>query len=157
MDELYLQRKIIEQMERHNGYGKKWKTDYAVGVPDLILSHLKTGLVVAEVKLEKDWNKNTARTIDLSQKQIFELQRIRNCGGRTAVLVGITETGARGYRDVALCYMAVTTKAAPVVYRDNLMRGEYDWSTSFPIWLRSKLEDTQYAGEPSWRHPRRKG
>lgn len=87
VNEIAWQRRILNQVAKEGGYGKKWATPYTVGVPDLVLSLPRVGLTLAEVKLETNWAKNTQRTIGLTEKQSLELSRFYTAGARTRVLL----------------------------------------------------------------------
>ena len=84
-NELYYQKRITMAMRDEGGYGKKWSSSWAVGVPDLILSHPNTGIHFSETKLERDWTGNTGRKIKLTRRQIEECSKLRTSGARVTV------------------------------------------------------------------------
>ena len=94
MNEVGWQSKILKRIKKEGGWGKKWATSYTVGVPDLILSFEEKGVCVTEVKLEKDWNTNTKRTLKLTEKQLDNLNKIRDAGGLGFVTL-VVDNGSR--------------------------------------------------------------
>ena len=113
MKETDIQAGIIKQIRGDGGHGHKWATDYAVGVPDLICGIPGLGVALIEVKFEKKWDLNRARTIKMEPKQILEINKYRATGGVAFGLVAVetmtdkllqlcpikgTEYGRRYYR-----------------------------------------------------------
>lgn len=93
MNEVKLQTKLIKDLRKGGAYAKKWATQLSVGVPDIIA--VVEGLTVfTECKFEKGWNKNTARTIKLSPKQMHELNALRDAGANVVVVVFAEIEGA---------------------------------------------------------------
>lgn len=86
MNEITLQRLLIKKMERIGGYGRKWASAFAVGLPDLILIRNGKSLYV-EMKYIRSMSKTFKRKVDLTPKQTLELNRIRGAGAQTLVAV----------------------------------------------------------------------
>lgn len=120
------QTKLIEQIKRENGYGKKWATQWAVGVPDLILSIKDWGLVTTEVKLEKGWNKDTVRTIQFTTKQKEHAAKIVRADG---ICFG-TVVVYNNPRDVAICPVPMSHPRKKLCVRlSELLKTSYHWQT----------------------------
>lgn len=96
--ELTWQHKIIKSVRQQGGYGKKWSSTYAVGVPDLILSLPDIGAFLMEVKLEHSLKPGFDRQIKATPKQRHELASLVASGARA--LLGVVLY--RGVRDVQL-------------------------------------------------------
>ena len=133
VNEVYWQTKIIERIRNEGGYGRKWATQYIVGVPDLIVSLNDYGPVFIEVKLEKKWTKNTERTIELTEKQTIELHLLSKASAHAIILLVIWDSPS----SVKL----VPFFPPPIgeqlrVRRDNVTQGAYKWG--------SKVELTKY-------------
>lgn len=75
-------RKIVADMKEAGGYGRRIEDQFAVGVPDLLLSLRETGIILAEVK------RFTGNFFKPSPRQYVEMERINHAGGVT-VLVGV--------------------------------------------------------------------
>ena len=133
-NELKLQKHIIKLLKKEGGTGHKWATEWTVGVPDLVLAHPKTGLVLAEVKLETRWQSNTTRMIKLTDAQQIVLRRYSKAGASVLVLVGITH----GYFDlkrVEICCFH-SWRRGLAVSRDGLIYNRHNPATSsFGDWL----------------------
>lgn len=86
MNEITLQRLLIKKMERIGGYGRKWASAFAVGLPDLILIRNGISLYV-EMKYIRSMSKAFKRKVDLTPKQTLELNRIRDAGAKSVVAV----------------------------------------------------------------------
>jgi hypothetical protein len=79
--ELKWQTKIIKRIRDEGGYARKWATQFAVGVPDLITIGAKpVGAMFIECKFEKDWNTKVTRTIAFTPKQKAEAVLINEWG-----------------------------------------------------------------------------
>ena len=89
MKELRLQDKIIESVKSHGGHGRKWSSQFQVGMPDLLLSLPLHSLFLAEVKIIKQ-GKNIADH-GLTKKQAHELKLWNFGGGRAILLTGIVD------------------------------------------------------------------
>ena len=96
--ELNWQHKIVKSVRMQEGYGKKWSSTYAVGVPDLILSLPDIGPFFMEVKLEHSVKDGFNRKIDVTAIQQHELASLVAAGARALLGVVIY----RGPRDVQL-------------------------------------------------------
>lgn len=133
MKEVAWQSKIIKRLRSEGAYARKWATQYAVGVPDLIIVGMAgmnflqvSASMFVEVKIEKNWGINTRRTINLSKKQIVEIAAIHKAGGIVRVMVVLEHapndatvrlvSGA----DVA---KALASKEGVVLSRDEMMLG----------------------------------
>ena len=92
------QYKIIESTKKQCGYGKKWSSTYAVGVPDLILSLPTFGAFFMEVKLEHSLPENFDRQIGATKLQQHTLASLVAAGARAMLGVVLYH----GPRDVAL-------------------------------------------------------
>lgn len=123
-NEVTWQRKIIKRLCDEGGYGKKWATAYAVGVPDLILVTGALGLLVAEVKLEKNWNKNTDRTLGITSKQKKELNDIRDAGGSACVLLIVQQSPTQSYLNA---FAPPGRRGVLTLSRDKALSGAYVW------------------------------
>ena len=125
-NELSYQRKFIQVIKDHGGYAKKWSSTFAVGVPDLIV--VFEGLTCfVEMKLEKGWNKNTKRTIDVTPIQESELKGIVYRGGGIAVVALVVE---KGYNDSAIALLAIQKPNDSGVFqveRDEVLQHSVDW------------------------------
>lgn len=90
------QKKIIDSAKALQGYGKKWATQYSVGVPDLILSLPSYGLFLMEVKLIKDIpaSGKFSRKVNTTDKQKLELRKFSKAGALSCVGM-ITYCGPR--------------------------------------------------------------
>ena len=86
MNEITLQRLLIKKMEQIGGYGRKWASAFAVGLPDLILIRNGKSLYV-EMKYIKSTSEVFRRKVDLTPKQTLELNRIRDAGAKAVVAV----------------------------------------------------------------------
>ena len=118
--------------------------EYAVGVPDLILSHPEFGIVVAEVKLERNWGKNTYRTVKLTDKQAIELYSIRASGGKVIILVGVASGPIHTYKDVKLSALSVFefNVCMGEIKRNNLLIDHYEWGHNLGRWLKERMGGT---------------
>lgn len=81
------QRSVIEAVKKAGGYGRKWATQWSVGVPDLVLVLPNAGAVFVEVKCARSGSPDFKRTVALTQKQKLELGRILDAGGKALVVV----------------------------------------------------------------------
>lgn len=73
-DELNVQTKIIQSARKDGGYGRKCSNRFAIGVPDLLLAIPPFAPLYMEVK---DFGKvpdNFDRQIDITEKQVYELE-----------------------------------------------------------------------------------
>lgn len=126
-NEVDWQTKIIKRIKKEGGYGKKWATQYNVGVPDLILIPNVWTSVFTECKLEKEWYKNTTRTIAYKPKQCVEAQEINKSGGIAFGLIIIHN----GPTQITLCPTPMPDPRRK--FRTDLrelLRTAYDWRTS---------------------------
>lgn len=122
LNEVKWQTKFIKRIRTEGGYARKWATQYTVGVPDLIavLRHeFESQCHFFEVKLEKNWFKNTNRTIDVSAKQLFELRSLQDAGANVAVvLIAHIFEG----NDPVICVVRRQTwRDKPVINRSSLL------------------------------------
>lgn len=104
--ELPWQYKIIKSVRLQGGYGKKWSSTYAVGVPDLILSHPDFGTAFMEAKLEHSIKDGYDRKIDITERQRHELSLLRASGA--LALIGVVIY--RSPRDVRLWCLPPTAE-----------------------------------------------
>lgn len=119
------QTKIKDRIVTYGGWAKKWATPYTVGVADLVTTLPGLGNVLIEVKLEKEWNSNTSRTIALRPKQDVELNLVRAAGGRATVLVVVGESA----RTAKLALVVPPPPREPLkIFRNDLLRETYDWA-----------------------------
>lgn len=93
--EIEFQSQIITAAKRQGGHGRKWSSQFQVGVIDLVLSLPRAGVVFMEVKLErinsdKAWN----RVISITEKQREELYRWEDSGA-LAVIGIVVDRSAR--------------------------------------------------------------
>jgi len=75
MNELILQRLLIASTKRMGGYARKWATQLAVGVPDLIVVR-NDHVLFLEVKYIRKVPVGFKRTINVTSKQAIELNAI---------------------------------------------------------------------------------
>jgi hypothetical protein len=124
--EIDWQRHIIKRVREEGGYGKKWSSSFTVGPPDLILALPGFGALFVEVKLEKGWSSDTARTIDFSEKQKEEAQQLNAAGARCIGLVVIYG----GPQNVNLAPVAMPPPREKLRVRlSDLRKNEYSWRT----------------------------
>ena len=97
--ELNWQRKIVQSVRMQGGYGKKWSSTYAVGVPDLILSLPDIGAFFMEVKLEHSLPVVFDRKIKTTEIQKHELASLGAAGARAllGVVLGQGAHAAAGH------------------------------------------------------------
>lgn len=67
--ELRFQSHIIDSYKNWNGYGRKWSSEWTVGVPDLVLSLPLFGGHLAEVKHRPTWDFGKIYKNPLTDKQ----------------------------------------------------------------------------------------
>jgi hypothetical protein len=79
------QTRIIKSTRAAGGYGRKWSSQFQIGVPDLILSHSTCGPVFMEVKRETDCVYPCRRKLDLTSKQHQELRELERAGAQVCV------------------------------------------------------------------------
>lgn len=137
-DELAWQRRFARRVTEEGGYGKKWSSTYAVGVPDLILGTPEIGLFVAEAKLEKDWNMETKRTLALTDKQILELHRIAEGGGTTSILVFLEQTPRECYVNL---FPRPQIRDRLTLSRTDMITGAFKWQQKEGLlpWLNKRV------------------
>lgn len=103
--EINFQTKIVKRIKDEGGYGAKWSSQFTVGKPDLILIPKNFGTLFAEVKLEENWIKNTARTMGFTEKQKLEAKRINavqnSFGNPVSPCIGLIVV-YNGVKDVTL-------------------------------------------------------
>ena len=73
-NEVEMQSKICRLVNEGGGFAKKWSSAYLAGVPDLILSLPGIGGVLMEIKYERNWTKNTARSLALTDPLVSPAQ-----------------------------------------------------------------------------------
>jgi hypothetical protein len=128
--EIEWQTKIIKRLRKEGGYAKKWASTWSVGVPDLIVSHAALkGLVALEVKLMRDWKTNTTRKVELTPKQVHELNLIQAGGGRASVLLVLEHEG-NGY---------INLFQPPAVGDELRITRDWFWMDNFKWRLQSHL------------------
>lgn len=93
--EIEFQTQIIHAARKQGGHGRKWSSQFQVGVIDLVLSLPVAGVVFMEVKLErinsdKAWN----RVVGVTEKQREELYRWEDSGA-LAVIGIVVDRSAR--------------------------------------------------------------
>lgn len=94
MNEITLQRLLIKKMEQIGGYGRKWASAYAVGLPDLIM--IRNGRsVYVEMKYVKSTAEKFMRKVSLTAKQTIELNKLRSVGAKAVVAVVIDHKNER--------------------------------------------------------------
>lgn len=137
-NEVLWQTKLIKMIRNSGGYARKWATQYAVGVPDLVVSLRGLGLVTVEVKLLKKWEKNTERTLKLTPKQVHELNAINEGGGRAFVLVILEIDKGHG---VARVYYPPKRQEKMTIRRQEFMHTAFDLKNTvgFTAWLRAQI------------------
>lgn len=86
MIEIEWQRKIIEWVRGRGGHARKWATELAIGVPDLVVALPETGVVLAEVKRLVGVKTGFKRNVGLTPKQKHELNAFRYAGADVRVL-----------------------------------------------------------------------
>lgn len=84
------QLRIIKSAERLGGYGKKWSSEFQVGVPDLVLVLPWRGVVFMEVKLLATTRPDFDRKLNVTKKQGEELRRLSVAGANVVVGVVVT-------------------------------------------------------------------
>ena len=84
MRELKIQHKLIDLIRKENGYGRKWASEYAIGVPDLVCSIPLIGTFFAEVKLHSGNIRD--RDIGVSDKQRHEMIKMMRAGAVAVVI-----------------------------------------------------------------------
>lgn len=126
VNEVDWQTNIIKRLKKEGHYAKKWATQYNVGVPDLILSFREYGAYFTECKLEKQWLKNTSRTIQYKPKQRDEAHNLLAAGSRAFGIVIIHN----GPTKVWIC-PTVMPKPREQFQTElqTLLRCSYDWRT----------------------------
>ena len=124
MNELDWQARIVKRIRDQGGYGTKVDTSNLIGRPDLLLATPEARMFMVEVKYEKDWNKNTMRTIGITPRQHEEIKLINDGGGTALVLVvvSIVEPG----RVMAQHYLALHNAGIfhEPVYRNRVLEGD---------------------------------
>lgn len=93
--ELPFQGYIIDSYERQGGYGRKWATELAVGVPDLILSMRPFGCHLMEVKHRPEWD-GSERENPLTPKQVQIAKKYYEAGALVLGAVITLQTKAIG-------------------------------------------------------------
>ncbi len=140
MNELAWQRKIIQRAGVRGGYGRKWASQYSVGVPDLILVH-GGNVCFVEVKLEKVTAARYFRhTLKVTAKQEYELQRLRAAGAMAFIVAVLYYGRAKAY------LLPVFPDGDYVVSSDDIERS-YDWYGSHSIGLMDWLIQFYKRGE----------
>lgn len=87
MNELTLQRLLVVSTKKMGGYARKWATQLAVGVPDLIVVR-NDHVLFLEVKYIRKVAIGFKRTINVTTKQAIELNAIAaNCKKQVKALV----------------------------------------------------------------------
>lgn len=94
MNEITLQRLLIKKMEQIGGYGRKWASVYAVGLPDLIMIRNGRSAYV-EMKYIKSTADKFRRKVDLTPKQTIELNKLQAAGAKAVVAVVIDHKDQR--------------------------------------------------------------
>lgn len=121
------QRRILKRIRQEGGWGHKWATSYTVGVADLVVTspHWQ-GTALIECKLEKNWHKNTQRTIAYKPKQKEEAHGNIAAGGMAFGIVVVHN----GPSDVKICptRMPGPREKFRATLQD-MLRTSYDWRT----------------------------
>ena len=139
-NEVQWQHKIIKRVKSEGGWGRKWSSTYAVGVPDLLLAHPNFGLIAVEVKLEKLWVKDTARTMNLSDIQIKTLNDMFLASARVCALVVVTKM-ERGHADLYVMFPRFDTGGL-TMKKQSFVGDPYDWRKDklpFTTWIGDKF------------------
>lgn len=87
MKEIKIQHKLIDLIRKENGYGRKWASEYAIGVPDLVCSLPLIGAFFAEVKVHSGNIRD--RDIGVTDKQRFEMLKMVKAGATTVTIAVI--------------------------------------------------------------------
>lgn len=88
MNELSLQRWLLDQLKSVGGHGRKISNDLHSGIPDLIMTHNSMGTVLVEVKYIKDKLKHGFnRKVNVSPIQRAELLKFANAGMKVYLFV----------------------------------------------------------------------
>lgn len=88
MKETDFQTLIRKSLERQGGFGRKWASEWHVGPPDLILTHLEIGgPAFMEVKLIKEPSAKFNQKLNVTDKQHEYLGNLQKSG--CVALVGV--------------------------------------------------------------------
>ena len=122
MNELDWQARICKALREQGGYARKVDTKNNIGMLDLLVSVPGGGgLAAVEVKYEKDWNSDTTRTIDVTQRQHQEWKDIRDAWGTSYMLVVATVGPRKHY----VCHVPHVVDL-PLNRREVIVAG-YQW------------------------------
>lgn len=91
MKEKEWQRKIVQTIKDEGGWGRKWASPYAIGVPDLILCHGLFSTYFMEVKHLDVTNRSTKPVlVGLTDNQVSTCRQIEKAGGKVVVGAVVT-------------------------------------------------------------------
>jgi hypothetical protein len=136
------QSKILTRVRGEGGYGRKWATQYSVGVPDLITA-TQRGVLFIECKYEGDWNKATSRKIKFSEKQkeqawlINESMEAQQCIG---LVIAHSPAFFHGVSKVRLIPVRVPPVGTDLLLTIGINAG-YAWNRTEPPSLMTYLQD----------------
>lgn len=94
------QHQIIKAAREQGGHGRKWSSQFQVGVIDLVIALPTIGAVFMEVKREKMGSGSMDRALGVTEKQRLELFNWHTSG--VLAVVGLVLDGGARHRSLAL-------------------------------------------------------
>jgi hypothetical protein len=122
MNELRLQRKLIEKAKAEGGFAMKMSHKFMIGVPDLIiqLPHHPTAFVEVKILKYKNWPEQVRLKMTAQQRKF--LKRLQKAGGLAGWIVGIEHLAG-------LSYCAGNNTAVDIFDPDKrLLQDGWTWS-----------------------------